>query len=533
MEKKSLLIRLVETMFLLTLILVATMLYVSPIEAIPKQEPEKKTIPVAKHIVKGSNVTKEQLKKWDETANKLWGCSLKFVVQGDPDEVNSTGDNKVAGAVNVYGVPVNPDWYGRATDQDMIEVAADAKDDTLAHEFGHFPGGDVSDADHVQNDTENLMYSGCARNGTKVTDKQQERARRLADEWLKKANAHKTGSGKDIRDAVGDVTDPFIDITYADMWALYDTLSLSIIVHSFVNTSYELGYLIESDNDPRTGEPPFGMDYKVHFDPQQNHIHFCRYDIDWVPLDPDDISVKYLYEVLDVKVPVPTLPLQNEIGIEFVIPLFLLTRRAPHGPADVISFVAFGQFGSLFDYCPDIGFSSIRPIWEHDVAILSVTPSKTIVGVGTTMSIGVIVWNEGNFTETFSVSAFYNATPIGTLPVTSLSPGNETTLLFSWDTTGLPKGRYSLSASAPGVPGETDLIDNDYYRWGTIQAAMAGDINADLVVDIFDIVIVAAAFGSSSGDPNWSANADVEEDNLIDIFDLVWLAASFGNVDPP
>jgi len=55
-----------------------------------------------------------------------------------------------------------------------------------------------------------------------------------------------------------------------------------------------------------------------------------------------------------------------------------------------------------------------------------------------------------------------------------------------------------------------------------------GDINGDDVVDIFDIVTAAKAFGSKPGDPKWNPNADVNSDDIVDIFDVVSIAVNFG-----
>lgn len=81
------------------------------------------------------------------------------------------------------------------------------------------------------------------------------------------------------------------------------------------------------------------------------------------------------------------------------------------------------------------------------------------------------------------------------------------------------------------MPGETDVIDNTHTN-GVITVTMQGDINADNIVDIFDIVRVALAFSSKPGDPNWNPNADINGDNTIDIFDIVTIAIHFGESGP-
>jgi hypothetical protein len=56
-----------------------------------------------------------------------------------------------------------------------------------------------------------------------------------------------------------------------------------------------------------------------------------------------------------------------------------------------------------------------------------------------------------------------------------------------------------------------------------------GDVNRDGVVDIFDVVLIAGVYGSSSGDPEWFAVADIAPEwNHIDIYDLVTCTRLYG-----
>ena len=50
------------------------------------------------------------------------------------------------------------------------------------------------------------------------------------------------------------------------------------------------------------------------------------------------------------------------------------------------------------------------PFGVHDIAIINVTPSKTVVGQNYSMSINVTVENQGTFTENFNVTTYYNLT---------------------------------------------------------------------------------------------------------------------------
>ena len=104
---------------------------------------------------------------------------------------------------------------------------------------------------------------------------------------------------------------------------------------------------------------------------------------------------------------------------------------------------------------------------SHDVALTSATPSTTEAYSGQTVTIAVVAKNDGTFNETFDVSTYYDLTLIGTQTVTGLPQDEETIITFSWNTTDVPGGYYTISANATIIPGETDVADNNFI-YGTI-----------------------------------------------------------------
>jgi len=63
----------------------------------------------------------------------------------------------------------------------------------------------------------------------------------------------------------------------------------------------------------------------------------------------------------------------------------------------------------------------------------------------------------------------------------------------------------------------------------TIASFHPADLNNDMKVDIFDIVIGANAYGSTPIDPNWNPDCDLTEPyGAIDIFDIIIIALSYG-----
>jgi exo-1,4-beta-D-glucosaminidase len=59
-------------------------------------------------------------------------------------------------------------------------------------------------------------------------------------------------------------------------------------------------------------------------------------------------------------------------------------------------------------------------------------------------------------------------------------------------------------------------------------ARLGGDLNGDGIVDILDIYILAKAFKSKPGDPNWNEVADVDRNGVINIIDIFMVAKEFG-----
>jgi len=104
----------------------------------------------------------------------------------------------------------------------------------------------------------------------------------------------------------------------------------------------------------------------------------------------------------------------------------------------------------------------------HDVEIVFDWLSKTFINAGETVEVYVTIYNSGTATETTTVTVTYDGTTIGSAPVT-LNPLEEKQLTFPWDTTGVPKGVYSVTAEASVVPGETDIIDNDFSTLAIIK----------------------------------------------------------------
>jgi thermitase len=167
---------------------------------------------------------------------------------------------------------------------------------------------------------------------------------------------------------------------------------------------------------------------------------------------------------------------------------------------------------------------------SRDIGV-AVSVSKTVVaeGYNTTVSINVTITNYGVQAETFNFTFKINTTiQKQTLTLTNR---NSTTLKFSWNTTGLPKGNYIINANVTPVSGETDTTDNAFN--GQIKIGIPGDVNGDKIVNMTDIYTeLVLRFMRKKGELGYSANADINDDGTINMQDIYTAIIHFMQTEP-
>ena len=163
-----------------------------------------------------------------------------------------------------------------------------------------------------------------------------------------------------------------------------------------------------------------------------------------------------------------------------------------------------------------------------DIAISNITAAKTVVGQGYTTRTNATIQNHGNYTETFNVTVYANATAINQTQVT-LTSGNSTTITFMWDTTGFAYGNHTLNAYAWPVQDETNTGDNN-LTGDTVCVGIAGDIKYDGTVNILDAIVLGNHFLETPSSLGWNQggnNADINGDNVVNILDAIVLGNHF------
>ncbi|MGA2310021.1 MAG: PQQ-binding-like beta-propeller repeat protein [Candidatus Bathyarchaeia archaeon] len=168
----------------------------------------------------------------------------------------------------------------------------------------------------------------------------------------------------------------------------------------------------------------------------------------------------------------------------------------------------------------------------HCVAVISVVAAKTVIGQGFNCNLTVCAADTGEYNETFSVTAYANATGVGTQQVSGLNASCLMVLRFAWNTVGLAYGNYTVSAYAQPVAGQTDMSGND-FTLGTVKVTISGDINGDFKVSLSDLSLLAKAYGTTPGQPKWNANADINNDGKVSLSDLSILAKNYGKSVTP
>ena len=167
------------------------------------------------------------------------------------------------------------------------------------------------------------------------------------------------------------------------------------------------------------------------------------------------------------------------------------------------------------------------PSWMPNLrSITDVEPYKTVVGQGLTSRINVTVTYDGppGYPEvSVTVSVYYDDELIEetSVPQMFLELAGSVTLTFTWNTTGVAKGSYNISATADNI-----------YVDGVVNVGMPSDIDLDGWITIADVSKAAMAFGSSPGHPRWFPNGDFDDDDFITIADVSFVAGRFGEHDP-
>jgi hypothetical protein len=99
-------------------------------------------------------------------------------------------------------------------------------------------------------------------------------------------------------------------------------------------------------------------------------------------------------------------------------------------------------------------------IINRDVAVTEAHLSTNKLYTGSPLKVMMTVSNKGNDTETLHIQISNNLGSIGNL-TTVLAPLTDQDLSYTWDTSDVAAGTYTITVQVAKLPGETELGDNE------------------------------------------------------------------------
>jgi outer membrane protein assembly factor BamB len=84
----------------------------------------------------------------------------------------------------------------------------------------------------------------------------------------------------------------------------------------------------------------------------------------------------------------------------------------------------------------------------HDVAVTDFKTSRTVVGLGSSINLNVVVANLGSYPETCNVTIYANTSIIAAFGFYAIGAGSPINFTFNWNTAGFVYGNYNITASA-------------------------------------------------------------------------------------
>ena len=161
----------------------------------------------------------------------------------------------------------------------------------------------------------------------------------------------------------------------------------------------------------------------------------------------------------------------------------------------------------------------------HNVRVVSFVSQKTILDRGSQPIFEVALYNNDSNTNYCYLTVYASDTVINQTE-TALGSYEYKKNTFRWDTSGVAFGNHTLVVYAEPVPNETCSSNKAVVGWTFIT--IAGDLNMDLSVDIFDAILLGGACCFDPASSNWNINADLNNDNVVDIYDALILASNYG-----
>lgn len=204
----------------------------------------------------------------------------------------------------------------------------------------------------------------------------------------------------------------------------------------------------------------------------------------------------------------------------------LVKTGTPSNPPDP---TATHNFLSLRQYTVTLNVSDTENLWATASKPLTTAPTNP-----TAVFTIVPQRSRINATVTFNATASLpgwsipkgNTAPIATYAWTFGDGGSATVTNPVTTHVYTTAGNFTVTLTVTDTQNQQNSVSHIVSVSSMLYPAW--DVNQDGVVDIKDLAITAAAYGSSPGSPNWNPICDMNGDLRIDIKDLAIIAHYYG-----
>lgn len=113
--------------------------------------------------------------------------------------------------------------------------------------------------------------------------------------------------------------------------------------------------------------------------------------------------------------------------------------------------------------------------YPRDLAVTGLAVSSSSVSPGESVTLNATIKNKGIVDEIFNATFYRDSTAIGTKTNIALDSEASTSVVFPWDTAGVPAGSYTMRAEVSIVSGENDTANN-VFSDGTLTIELLHDV---------------------------------------------------------
>lgn len=175
-------------------------------------------------------------------------------------------------------------------------------------------------------------------------------------------------------------------------------------------------------------------------------------------------------------------------------------------------------------YLIEVNNTDSYPLMNVDIVVTNVTVSRAKIFRGHCGNISVTFEEHGDYAYTFNLTVLANSTLIYSTLV--MSPEVNSTLSFTWNTTGFAYGNYTIRPIAEPLLGELDTTNNDLNCSVPVHVGVLGDVSGrypgvyDGLVNMRDVQYTILRFNVKPSSPYWDLYADINEDGVINMRDI-------------